>query len=174
MGIDVQVRIDVRGNLAGEVLPVDHVGVGPGAGDIQALVGGFVVDEVHVARHLEVDVVLFLQFSEYLQVAVRDFGQGGDGEGRASAGDAAPGTAVLLIHEDRFQAGFRKVAEHGRARHAATGDEGAHFLDSRVGELRGSHEGMGPGEIAHVADFHEVRHRTARGEFAGHLDAVQP
>ena len=132
------------------------------------------MDEVHIARHLEIDVVLLLQVSEYLQVAIGDFRKGGDGESRAATGDATPGTAVLLVDEDRLQAGFGEVAEQGRAGHAAAGDEGAHFLDLRIGELRGSDEGMGPREIAHIADFHEVRHRAARGELAAHLDAARP
>ena len=170
--VDVQVRIDVRGNLAGEVLPVDHVGVGPGAGGVQALVGGFVMDEVHVPRHLEVDVVGGMEFPENLQVAVGDFREGGDGEGRAAAGDATPGTAVLLVHEDRLQARLREVAEQGGAGHAAAGDEGAGFHGLFIRELRGSHEAMPAAEVADVADLHEVRHRPAGREFARDLDAV--
>ena len=130
------------------------------------------MDEVHIARHLEVDVAQALHFAENFQVVRGDIGQGGEGECRTAAGDATPGTAVFVVDQDGLESGFGQIAEQSRAGHAATGHEGPHAADLHIGALGIGNQLDLAGRVGDVADLHEVGHRAARREIARNLDAI--
>ena len=93
--------------------------------------------EIHVASHLQVDVAHLLQFAEDFQIAAGDFRQRRHRECGAAAGDAAPRTAVVVVHKNRLEALLGKVTERCRSGHAASGDQSAHLNHLRLGEFCG-------------------------------------
>lgn len=115
------------GYFGSEVAAVDHVGVAPGARGVEGAVGGVVVDEVDVARGAIVDVAVLLHLAEDFVAVLRDVGDVGVGEGRATTADVAPGGAAVVVDHDGVEACLGEVAEEGAAGDAAAGDEDFSF-----------------------------------------------